>query len=89
MSCERDSPTATDPAEADTCPDLRPARLARRAPGTHLHRLLQVPPPQFGRRPALAAVVVVDEVSSTGQAPLVLTDDELLNRVLARLRELP
>lgn len=86
MSCERDSSTATDPAEADTCPDLR---LARRVPGTHLHRLLQVPPPQFGRRPALAAVVVVGEVSSTGPVPLVLADDELLNRVLARLRELP
>ena len=86
MSCERDSSTATEPAEADTCPDLR---LARRAPGTHLHRLLQVRPPQFGRRPAPAAVVVVVEVSSIGPAPLVPADDELLNRVLTRLRELP
>jgi hypothetical protein len=69
--------------------DLRPARLARRTPGTHLHRSLQVPPPRFGRRRAPAAVVVVGEVSSTGPAPLVAADDELRNRVPARLRELP
>lgn len=65
--------------------DLRPVR---RAPGTRLHLLLQVPPPQFGRR-GLALAAVVGVSPTTGAPPPVLTDDELLNRVLARLRDLP